>query len=434
MSTLLEVINEPAEDTWDTLVSRPPANDDPGIRERVAEILAGVRRGGADAVVEYTAAFDRVSLSTASLRVSPSEIAEGASLVAPALRDAILLARKNIEKFHAAQVEPLSEVETSPGVLCWRRSIPIQNVGLYIPGGSAPLFSTLLMLAIPARLAGCPRLVVCTPPRADGSLDPAILFVAENLGITDLFRVGGAQAIGAMAYGAAPVPRVDKIFGPGNLWVTVAKQLVSQSHVAIDLPAGPSEVAVFADQTANPAFVAADLLSQAEHGKDSQVLLVATSSSIVAAVTSALATQLPRLPRRDIAAAALAGSRAVVIADRKVAMNFLNRYAPEHLILSSDDADDIAKLVVNAGSVFLGHLTPESVGDYASGTNHTLPTNGFARAYAGVSLDSFVKKVTFQRLSAKGLDTIGPAVEIMADAEGLAAHREAVRIRREGAR
>lgn len=416
----------PGKTTWPQLLQRPVL-DTTALEASVGAILADVKANGDTAVKKYAAQFDGATLT--DLRVSQAEMEAAEALVSAELKAAIATARQNITAFHAAQREQVQVVETMPGVQCWRQSIAIQKVGLYIPGGTAPLFSTLLMLAIPAQLAGCKQIVVCTPCQADGQVTPVILYVAQLLGITTVFKIGGVQAIAAMAYGTETVPQVYKIFGPGNQYVTCAKQLVNKAGVAIDMPAGPSEVAVYADATSNPAFVAADLLSQAEHGADSQVLLVASAASIVEAVQAELAVQLAALPRQAMAAKALAASRLVVMEEVATAFDLLNEYAPEHLIIASDDAVALAERVVNAGSVFLGHFTPESVGDYASGTNHTLPTNGYAKAYSGVSLDSFVRKVTFQQLSKAGLVNIGNAVETMAAAEGLEAHGNAVRIR-----
>jgi histidinol dehydrogenase len=422
------IIN-PDKTAWAQLLRRPVL-DTTALEASVSAILSDVKAGGDAAVKKYVAQFDGATLT--DLRVSQIEMEAAETLVSEDLKAAIATARQNITAFHAAQREAVKVVETMPGVQCWRQSIAIQKVGLYIPGGTAPLFSTLLMLAIPAQLAGCKQIVVCTPCNAEGQVNPVILYVAQLLGITTVFKVGGVQAIAAMAYGTETVPQVYKIFGPGNQYVTCAKQLVNKAGVAIDMPAGPSEVAVYADATSNPAFVAADLLSQAEHGADSQVLLVASAASIVDDVQAELAVQLAVLPRQAMAAQALAASRLVVMEDVATAFDLLNEYAPEHLIIASDDAVALAERVVNAGSVFLGHYTPESVGDYASGTNHTLPTNGHAKAYSGVSLDSFVKKVTFQQLSKNGLTNIGNAVETMAAAEGLEAHANAVRVRLAG--
>ncbi|GAB3583722.1 histidinol dehydrogenase [Hymenobacter daeguensis] len=420
--------SNPEPGTWPALLQRPAAAEAPQVATRVRAIFDQVRSGGDAALLSLAAALDKATLS--SLSVSEAEFSAAAAQVPAALQAAIRQAKANIEAFHAAQREPELRLETMPGVACARRAVPVQRVGLYVPGGSAPLFSTLLMLGVPARLAGCPDVVVCTPPQPDGSVSPVILFVAQLLGIEKVLKAGGAQAIAALALGTETVPAVDKIFGPGNRYVTAAKQLASAEFgVAIDMPAGPSEVLVIADASANPAFVAADLLSQAEHGPDSQVMLLSNSGAVLDQVQAEVTRQLAALPRRDVAAQALESSRAILLPDAAAMLAFANRYAPEHLILATDNAEALAAGVTNAGSVFLGHLTPEAVGDYASGTNHTLPTGGYARQYSGVSLDSFVKKITFQRLTAAGLRRIGPVVETMADAEGLAAHARAVSVR-----
>ena len=390
-------------------------------------VLREVQSNGDKALRAYTERFDGVKLE--AIEVSEREIARAIASLPEPLKQAIQTAKKNIESFHRPQAEAIQMVETMPGVQCWRKSVAIEKVGLYIPGGTAPLFSTVLMLAVPAKLAGCQEIVLCTPPQKDGSVHPAILYTAHLVGVTRIFKVGGAQAIAALAYGTETIPAVYKIFGPGNQYVTAAKQLVSRQGVAIDMPAGPSEVLVCADETANPAFVAADLLSQAEHGEDSQVVLVAFSEGMAKAVQAEVEKQMQALPRKDIARKALGSSSAIVVPDRATAVEIINAYAPEHLILSVKDAEQMGEQVINAGSVFLGHYTPESVGDYASGTNHTLPTNGYARMYSGVSLDSFVKKITFQRLTKEGLQQIGPAVELMAEAEELMAHKNAVTVR-----
>jgi len=423
---LMKTYIRPETSQWDAILQRP-ALDTIDLDATVSDILLDVRRRGDAAVVEYTQRFDGVEL--ASLRVSEAEIdAAGRALDEP-LKKAIRTAQANIERFHRAQYQSPDVIETMPGVKCWRKSVAIERVGLYIPGGTAPLFSTVLMLGIPAMIAGCREVVLCSPPRRDGSLHPAILYTARQIGIGQVFKAGGVQAVGALAYGTESIPAVYKIFGPGNQYVTAAKQHVSREGVAIDMPAGPSEVLVCIDASAQPAFAAADLLSQAEHGADSQVLLVAFDEAAVEAVRREVERQLAELPRREIAREALANSSAVVVRDRAEAVALINAYAPEHLILSVEDAEEMAEQVTNAGSVFLGNYTPESVGDYASGTNHTLPTNGFARTYSGISLDSFVKKITFQRLTHRGLQLLGPAVERMAEAEELAAHRRAVSIR-----
>ncbi|GGA91336.1 histidinol dehydrogenase [Puia dinghuensis] len=404
-----------------------PVIDVSRLEETVGAILSEVRSGGDDAVRKFSLQFDKVAPERVEL--TAEEIAEGAAMVDEELKAAIRMAKENIEAFHRRQERSEDVVETMPGVRCWRKSVAIEKVGLYIPGGTAPLFSTLLMLAIPAGIAGCREIVLCSPPDAQGRLHPALLYAAGLVGVTRVFRVGGVQAIGAMAYGTESIPAVYKIFGPGNQYVTCAKQLVQRDGVAIDMPAGPSEVAVYADETADAGSVAADLLSQAEHGADSQVVLVSSSVAVVERVLSAVDEQVALLPRAAIARKALTNSRAFIVRDGQQAMELLNEYAPEHLILACDDAERLASTVVNAGSVFLGHYSPESVGDYASGTNHVLPTNGAARAFSGVSLDSFVKKITFQQLSREGLEAIGGTVMAMASAEGLEAHARAVTIR-----
>ena len=426
----MQTYRTPAPAAWGPLLARPAAAESTAVAARVQEIFAQVAAGGDDALRQLAQELDRAVV--ADLRVSAAEFAAAGALVPAALQAAIRQAKANIETFHAAQRVVEAPVETQPGVTCWRRSVPVPRVGLYVPGGSAPLFSTLLMLGVPAGLAGCPEVVVCTPPQPDGTVSPVILFVAQLLGITAVVKAGGAQAVAALALGTASVPAVDKIFGPGNRYVTAAKQLAAARYgVAIDMPAGPSEVLVIADASANPAFVAADLLSQAEHGPDSQVVLLTDSEDILYKVQAEVETQLAALPRRDVAARALAESRAVLLAGPAEMLAFSNRYAPEHLILAVAEPEALAAGVTNAGSVFLGHLTPEAVGDYASGTNHTLPTGGYARQYSGVSLDSFVKKITFQRLTAQGVQALAPVVETMAEAEGLHAHARAVALRRE---
>ena len=416
----------PLKEQWKTILQRP-AFDRGSLENTVAPILLDVKVNGDAAIKKYAAQFDGVELN--ELKVSEEEIKEAATLVDDKLKAAIAVAKNTITKFHEAQREAVTEIETTPGVVCWRKSIAIQRVGLYIPGGTAPLFSTLLMLGIPAVLAGCSDIVVCTPTDKNGKIYPVILYVARLIGLKNIYKTGGAQAIAAMAYGTATVPQVYKIFGPGNQYVTCAKQLVNKEGIAIDMPAGPSEVAVYADETSTPGFVAADLLSQAEHGADSQVVLVAASQQIVDNVKKEIDKQVATLSRKEIALKALQNTRLIVMEDADAAFDLLNDYAAEHLIIASDYALQLAEKVINAGSVFLGHYSPESVGDYASGTNHTLPTNGYAKAYSGVSLDSFVKKVTFQQLSKKGIENIGNAVEIMATAEGLDAHKNAVSIR-----
>ncbi len=397
------------------------------ILERVQPIMEDVKTNGDVALRKYNEKFD--GFISNDFLVNEKEINEATLNISDALKAAIQQAKKNIETFHAAQIKPIEKIETMSGVECWRKSVGIEKVGLYIPGGTAPLFSTLLMLGIPAKLAGCKQITLCTPAGKDGKIHPAILFTASLLNIKTIFKIGGAQAIAAMAFGTETVPKSYKIFGPGNQYVTAAKQMVQQTGTAIDMPAGPSEVCVMMDETAVPAYVAADLLSQAEHGVDSQVLLVSSELSMVNAVEEELKKQLAVLPRKEFAAKALENSRAVVMEDLNAAIDLVNEYSAEHLIISMKNADDISEKIINAGSIFIGNYSPESVGDYASGTNHTLPTNGFAKAYSGVSIDSFVKKITVQKLNKSGLELIGNTVIEMAMAEGLQAHAEAVRIR-----
>lgn len=421
------VYNLPEQKKWAAISQRPVANASQ-LQKTVGRILQQVKQEGDKAITDLTLQIDKVALK--KIRVSPAEIKKAAASLSPALKKAIRQAAVNIKKFHAAQVNNKPEIiETMPGIQCWRQSVGIEKVGLYIPGGSAPLFSTVLMLAIPAQLAGCKEIILCTPPAKDGSIHPAILFAADLCGVTTICKVGGAQAIAAMAYGTKQVPKVFKIFGPGNQYVTAAKQMVQLENTAIDMPAGPSEVLVIADKTANPYFVAADLLSQAEHGPDSQVIVVVTKEVNPDTIKQAITDQLITLPRQTIAQKALDNSKIVVVNNLDEAIAFSNYYAPEHLILACDKADKLAKKVTAAGSVFIGHYSPESVGDYASGTNHTLPTNGFAAMYSGVSVDSFVKKITYQQLSREGLQKIGKTVMTMAQAEGLDAHSNAVAIR-----
>jgi len=422
----MKVIHHPDRKDWPVLLSRP-VTEISRLEKPVRKVLDRVRKNGDAAVRKFTREFDGVALRKFSVKIK--EVKAAKLSLSESLKEAIKLAAANIERFHHAQLHGPEEVETMPGVKCWRRAIPIEKIGLYIPGGTAPLFSTVLMLGIPAKIAGCREVVLCSPPDKDGNLNPAILYAADLVGITSIFKVGGVQAIAAMSYGTNTIPKVDKIFGPGNQYVTLAKILVQQEGVAIDMPAGPSEVCVLADDTSHPSFVAADLLSQAEHGVDSQVLLISDSERMISRVLDELDGQLPLLARRDIAGAALANSHAILVKDTREAMEMVNTYAPEHLILSCARADERVLEVVNAGSVFIGDYSPESAGDYASGTNHTLPTNGNARAYSGVSVDSFVRKVTFQQISLEGLRSIGPAIVSMAEAEGLQAHAEAVRIR-----
>ena len=422
----MKIFRYPIKETWSELLKRPTL-DVEALRGTVSEVLQRVRTEGDRAVKEYEEKFDKVQL--ASLAVTPEEIAEGVARVAPELKSAIELAHANIEKFHTAQRFEGKPVETRPGVTCWQKAVAIEKVGLYIPGGTAPLFSTVLMLATPARIAGCKEIVLCTPPARDGNINPAILYAAQVAGVNRIYKIGGVQAIGAMAYGTESVPKVYKIFGPGNQYVTAAKQQVSLRDVAIDMPAGPSEVEVLADGSANPAFVAADLLSQAEHGVDSQAILITTDETLIVKVEEEVARQLAELPRKEIATRSLENSKLILVRDMDEAMEMTNDYAPEHLIIETKNYMEQAAQVVNAGSVFLGSLTPESAGDYASGTNHTLPTNGYAKAYSGVSLDSFIRKITFQEITPEGIAAIGPAIELMAANEQLDAHKNAVSVR-----
>ena len=421
-----DIIENPSRIEWPDLIKRPQINS-VNLAETVSEIINTVKEQGDFAVKNYSLKFH--DFEPENLWVTRDEIDKSPKLVNKTLRKAILQAKKNIEKFHKQQVAKIKKVETASGVSCWRKSVAIEKVGLYIPGGSAPLFSTLLMLAIPAKLAGCKSILVTTPSNKSGDVDSAILYVANILGIKNIYKGGGAQAIAAMAYGTQTVEKVDKIFGPGNQFVTAAKRLVNMDGVAIDMLAGPSELAVYADETCVPAYVAADLLSQAEHGADSQVVLVAVNKQIIDKVIEQIYLQLPGLPRKEIIEKSLLHKRFLVIKKVNDAFDFLNCYAPEHLLIASENAEELAEKVVNAGSVFLGNYSPESAGDYASGTNHSLPTNGTALTQSGVSVDSFVKKITFQKLSNKGLKNIGRSVENMADAEGLEAHKNAVSIR-----
>ncbi len=396
----MNTIKYPKQEDWADLLKRPE-NDITELFDTARMVLDEVRKKGDSAVKRFTKMFDGIEIG--NLQVSEAEIAEAETNVPEELKGAIRSARENIENFHAMQKEGVRIMETAPGVKCWQKSVAIEKIGLYIPGGSAPLFSTVLMLAVPARIAGCSEVILCTPPSKDGKIDPAILYAASVTGITKIFKAGGIQAIGAMAYGTETIPGVFKIFGPGNQFVTAAKQLVSLKDVAIDMPAGPSEVLVMADNSANPVFIAADLLSQAEHGPDSQVIFVTNSEELLGKVEGEVELQLAKLPRKDIAAKALANSRLILLKDEEEMIALANRYAPEHLIISMQKDEEVAEKIVNAGSVFLGNYTPESAGDYASGTNHTLPTNGYATAYSGVNLDSFVKKITYQKISKEGL-------------------------------
>lgn len=424
----MKIIKYPKRSEWAEIVKRPVLNVD-ALRETVKTVLDRVKAEGDKAVMEYEMLFDRVELS--SLKVSEGEMQEAETLVAAELKVALEIAKNNIEAFHAAQRFTGKKVETQPGVVCWQKAVGIEKVGLYIPGGTAPLFSTVLMLAVPARLAGCKEIVLCTPPNKEGKVHPAILYAAKLAGVHQIIKAGGVQAIGAMAYGTESVPKVYKIFGPGNQYVMAAKQQVSLHDVAIDMPAGPSEVEVLADATANPVFVAADLLSQAEHGVDSQAMLVTTSEELITKVQEEVERQLSQLSRKEIASKSLENSKLILVKDRDEALALTNEYAPEHLIIETVDYMDMAERVINAGSVFLGAYAPESAGDYASGTNHTLPTNGYAKAYSGVSLDSFIRKITFQEIQPEGIRKIGPAIERMAANEELDAHKNAVTVRLE---
>lgn len=422
----MKVYRYPEEKEWAQLLKRP-TKDAAQLNDTVSSVLREVRERGDEAVREFEERFDKVRLDT--LAVSEAEMKEAETLVSLELKEALELAHRNIYTFHAAQRFESRKCEVANGITCWQKAIPIERVGLYIPGGTAPLFSTVLMLATPAKIAGCSNIVLCTPPNREGKVNPAILVAARIAGVSNIFKIGGVQAIGAMAYGTESVPKVYKIFGPGNQFVMCAKQQVSLHDVAIDMPAGPSEVEVLADHTARPDFVAADLLSQAEHGTDSQVLLVTTCEELIPKVQDEVEQQLSRLPRKEIATQAIEHSKIILVRDRDEMMRMTNQYAPEHLIIETEYYNELAERVVNAGSVFLGHLTPESAGDYASGTNHTLPTNGYAVAYNGVNLDSYQRKVTFQELTPEGIDTIGRAVELMAASEQLDAHRNAMTLR-----
>lgn len=424
----MNIYRNPARETWNELTRRPQIELS-FLERSVRNILKHVKTSGDQAIRDLTLQFDKVTLQ--DLEVTKEEIRHASEQLPAELKKAIATAAENITKFHSVQRRDPVVVETMPGVRCWRKAVPITRVGIYIPGGTAPLFSTVLMLGIPARLAGCSEIVLCTPPAKDGRINEAILFAAALVGVTRIYKVGGAQAVAAMAYGTETIPNVYKIFGPGNQYVTKAKQLITEEGVAIDMPAGPSEVLVLADEICNPAFVAADLLSQAEHGEDSQVMLVLMDENKLPAIRNELDQQLKVLPRKTIAEKSLANSRVVLLTDEALAIDFTNEYAPEHLIINTSNAEAIAEQIVNAGSVFIGNLSPEAIGDYASGTNHTLPTNGYAKAYAGVSLESFLKYITYQQLSETGLKNIGPTVEKMAEAEALAAHQRAVTVRLE---
>lgn len=416
----------PQEDSWKNILQRPALNVS-GLYDNVQAILDRVKAEGDNALYEYGKMFDKVSLE--SLSVSDKELKDAANNIPTELKEAIESAAENIRKFHSSQKQEFRKIETTTGVTCWQKAVAITSVGLYIPGGSAPLFSTVLMLAIPAKIAGCSEIVLCTPPDKDGNINSAILYAAQVAGVNKFFKIGGAQAIAAMAYGTESVPKVSKIFGPGNPYVTAAKQIVSLKDVAIDMPAGPSEVEVIADENANPAFIAADLLSQAEHGTDSQSILLTTSASLIENVEIEVKKQLEQLPRKEITAKSLKHSHLILLNNDEEIIKMTNEYAPEHLIIQTDNYMEIAERIVNAGSVFLGPYSPESAGDYASGTNHTLPTSGYAKAYSGVNLDSFLRKITFQEITQSGLKTLGPTIETMAAGESLDAHKNAVSIR-----
>ena len=422
----MKIFRYPERKEWKKLLLRPVI-DTQSIDELVRKVIQDIKDRGDRALAEYTVKFDQVNLH--NFKVSEKEISEAENLVDARLKQSIELASDNIRKFHLAQKSAPVEVETMEGVKCWQKAVPIEKIGLYIPGGTAPLFSTVLMLAIPAKIAGCKEIILCSPPGRDSKIHPAILYAAKTAGVTAIYRVGGAQAIASMAYGTETIPAVLKIMGPGNQFVTAAKQLVSRDRVAIDMPAGPSEVAVLADETSNPAFIASDLLAQAEHGNDSQVLLISTSENMILKSKNELKKQLNDLPRKQFASVSLSHSKAFLVSDYRIMMDLVNEYSPEHLIISTSNADELAEKVINAGSVFIGEYTPESAGDYASGTNHTLPTNGYASSYSGVNLDTFQKKITYQKISREGLQKIGPAIETMAEAEELIAHKRAVSIR-----
>jgi histidinol dehydrogenase len=424
----MEIIKNPSRESWDDLLKRPAQNPQL-LFGTVQTILDEVKTGGDKQVIAFEKKFDGVDLQ--SLQVSEAEIKEAETLISAELKDAISMAKENIEAFHREQIKENVKVQTRTGVTCWRKTVPIEKVGLYVPGGTAPLFSTVLMLSLPAKIAGCPEIVLCSPPNKQGKVHPAILFAANLAGVHKIFKIGGVQAIAAMAYGTESVPKVYKIAGPGNQYVTAAKQLVSLCDVAIDMPAGPSEVEVLADKTANPIFVAADLLSQAEHGIDSQAILITTSKDLVNKVEKEVERQLAVLPRKEIAAKSLINSKLIVVNSLAAAIEMSNVYAPEHLIIQTSDYNEVGEQITNAGSVFLGPYSCESAGDYASGTNHTLPTNGYAHAYSGVSVDSFIKKITFQELTHEGIRTIGPAIQVMAANESLYGHKNAVTVRLE---
>jgi histidinol dehydrogenase len=422
----MQVIKYPALETWSTLLSRP-ALDSQSLFEKVGSILSDVKHHGDKVVKKYTFQFDKVQID--QLEVTREEIEDASLQIPKDLKEAIEMCRRNIWKFHSAQQHDLPQIQTTPGVICWQKAIPIEKVGLYVPGGTAPLFSTVLMLGVPAQIAECKEIILCTPPDKEGKIHPAILYAAKVAGIHRIFKIGGTQAIGAMAYGTETVPKVYKIFGPGNQYVTAAKQLIAMDGVAIDLPAGPSEVMVIADESAHPKFLAADLLSQAEHSADSQSILITVDENLVESVLVEIEEQLNRIPKKEIAQKALENGKIILLKSLEEAVAMANEYAPEHLIISTRYSLGVASIITNAGSIFLGHFTPESAGDYASGTNHTLPTNGYAKAYNGVNLDSFMRKVTFQQISREGLSNLSNAIILMAENEGLYAHSNAVKVR-----
>ena len=427
----MKIFNNPSKENWAPLLQRPQLELE-FLDSAVRNILNRVKKSGDSALRDLTLQFDNVAVET--LQVTASEILHAEKSLSEDLKNAIRTASSNIEKFHSAQKRDVVKIETMPGVTCWRKAVGIDKVGIYIPGGSAPLFSTVLMLGVSAKLAGCKEVVLCSPPDMSGNINAAILFAAQLVGVTKIFKVGGAQAIAAMAFGTESIPKVYKIFGPGNQYVTKAKQLITEEGVAIDMPAGPSEVLVMADKSADASFVAADLLSQAEHGEDSQVILVLNDESLLAPIQSEIEKQLNALPRKSIAEKSLANSRVIIISDQNESIDFVNEYAPEHLIINTQNNDTIADKITNAGSVFLGNFSPEAIGDYASGTNHTLPTNGYAKAFAGVALESFMKYITYQQLNEEGIRALGPVVEKMAEAEQLIGHKNAVTIRLESLR
>ncbi len=422
----MRIIEYPSKENWSQLIERPTQTIE-DIEATVNQIFTDVKKNGDAAVKKYTSIFDGVNVS--KVEVSPSEISEAVASINEEVKNAILLAKSNIEKFHAAQKSDIVTVETVNGVQCWQEKRPIERIGLYIPGGTAPLFSTVLMLAAPANIAGCKEIVLCSPPNSEGKIADEILYTAQLCGVTKIYKVGGIQAIAALTFGTPSIPQVYKIFGPGNQFVTVAKQIATKYGMAIDMPAGPSELLVMADDTANADYVASDLLSQAEHGKDSQVILVTTSQVFASKVSESVGNQVTALPRKTIAEAAIENSKIIVVNSNNEALELINAYGPEHFIVCTDDNNYFVDGINNAGSVFIGDYTPESAGDYASGTNHTLPTNGFSKAFSGVNLDSFTKSITFQKITKEGLKTIGPSIEVMANAEGLEAHKNAVSIR-----